>query len=140
MAFFSLDCCCVNWGGLKPHIEWVNVPVCYHPSCICQPHCEHCYDLDCHHCCCEPCCGGCCGHHCHQCCHHCPCCHCCHHCCHCCHCRRGVVTNKPPLAPRRKSRKHDKSKKVSKKKKYHKRNCFCVTPLVLRMPFFPRLW
>lgn len=32
MCLSFLDCCCVKWGGLKPHIEWVNVPVCYHPS------------------------------------------------------------------------------------------------------------
>ena len=29
--FTYSDCCCVKWGGLKPHVEWVNVPVCYRP-------------------------------------------------------------------------------------------------------------
>lgn len=43
-------------------------------------------------------------------------------------------------APRQKSTKRDESKRACKKKKYHKRHCLCVTPLVLRMPYFPRLW
>jgi len=38
MFLFFSDCCCVKWGGLKPHIEWVNVPVCYHPS---KYYCSH---------------------------------------------------------------------------------------------------
>ena len=29
--FTHSDCCCVKWGGIKPHVEWVNVPVCYRP-------------------------------------------------------------------------------------------------------------
>lgn len=43
MSLYS-DCCCVKWGGLKPHIEWVNVPVCYHPS-MYRSHVFHAYVL-----------------------------------------------------------------------------------------------
>ena len=43
MPLAFLDCCCVKWGGLKPHIEWVNVPVCYHPSKCYYSHVLHAY-------------------------------------------------------------------------------------------------
>ena len=86
-SLLTNDCHCVDCVYVNA-FSFIVYILFFFSGCIAKPHCEHCCDIDCHHCACEPCCGGCC-------CHHCPCCHCCHHCCHCCHCRREIVANKP---------------------------------------------
>ena len=43
MSLAFLDCCCVKWRGIEGHIEWVNVPVCYHPSKCYYLHVLHAY-------------------------------------------------------------------------------------------------
>ncbi|XP_032237871.2 uncharacterized protein LOC116618393 [Nematostella vectensis] len=111
-------CCSCNicWKGIKPHVEWVRVPVCYHPCGICCPKHEEqgacpCIMHPCHHCCCHHCC------HCCHCCH--PCCHCCH-CCHC--CRRSQTEWRAPLVhyPKR-FKKFSMKIKTKKSKKYKKK-------------------
>ncbi|KXJ21408.1 uncharacterized protein LOC110254193 [Exaiptasia diaphana] len=105
-------CKCICWKGIKPHIQWVRVPVCYRPCGVCCPKHEEqgaCAAI------CHPCCHSCC----HCCCHH-PCCHCCH----CCHCCRRSTTFRPPLAPPKvkKLKKKQKVKKTKIKKKSIKKN------------------